>query len=650
MPDETGTWTYSYTWTDGTAGGSGSFKVVNTGKKGILKPYGANPHWFAYNGTDPVFLRSYYIITGGFTGIPINWAVSNIYQKILNRGYNHILLNMLPVAYTDQTFVDAPAHFSGTLYTGTNPLKTMDMAIWKRMEEHVGWLNDRDVGIHFFQGFDGSLDWKGFNGTGPGLHFATLSLKEKEFYVRYVVARLAPYANIAGWNYRWETPGNGPDLELARLLAQFDPWEHLRTYADEEPSSNNYWRPEYTFAAVENHGYGDRQASLSHHQAMLDGYENKPVYMVEGNGLWRSCWMDTWGGFTGSIADIERNIRRAAWGVTAAAGSFAWNDIPGCGGGVERASDIFSLQADEYLDVLYGVMANDLTFYRMDPRDDLITRKSAQEVWALAEEGRQYLVYSENGRDFDLRVANGTYSATWINTKTNTRLNANGGIVSATGSSIRFVPPSRSTDWVLLLKKSGTPPPPPTGTTFTNQNLVSQGKCLTAQGSTIKSNIVIDQCDGRSGQHWTYASSGELKNGTLCLDVWGAQTTSGTNLQLYTCHRGTNQQWTQSSSIWKPVSAPSLCMDIEGGGSLNGTNVHAWNCNGGSSQSWIVQAPSGTPPPPTPSGADINSDGKVDVTDLGILLSNWGASGSADINNDGKVDVVDLGILLSNWS
>jgi len=46
---------------------------------------------------------------------------------------------------------------------------------------------------------------------------------------------------------------------------------------------------------------------------------------------------------------------------------------------------------------------------------------------------------------------------------------------------------------------------------------------------------------------------------------------------------------------------------------------------------------------------DLNSDGKVDVTDLGILLSNWGASGSADINKDGKVDVVDLGILLSNW-
>jgi hypothetical protein len=47
---------------------------------------------------------------------------------------------------------------------------------------------------------------------------------------------------------------------------------------------------------------------------------------------------------------------------------------------------------------------------------------------------------------------------------------------------------------------------------------------------------------------------------------------------------------------------------------------------------------------------DINDDGKVDIFDLSILLSNWGASGGiADINSDGKVDIFDLSILLTNW-
>jgi hypothetical protein len=48
---------------------------------------------------------------------------------------------------------------------------------------------------------------------------------------------------------------------------------------------------------------------------------------------------------------------------------------------------------------------------------------------------------------------------------------------------------------------------------------------------------------------------------------------------------------------------------------------------------------------------DLNNSGHVDVTDLGIFLSNWGATTkpASDLNQDGRVDVTDLGILLSNW-
>ena len=49
--------------------------------------------------------------------------------------------------------------------------------------------------------------------------------------------------------------------------------------------------------------------------------------------------------------------------------------------------------------------------------------------------------------------------------------------------------------------------------------------------------------------------------------------------------------------------------------------------------------------------ADLNADGKVDVIDLGILLSVWGQTTKpkSDINQDGRVDVIDLGILLAKW-
>ncbi len=56
----------------------------------------------------------------------------------------------------------------------------------------------------------------------------------------------------------------------------------------------------------------------------------------------------------------------------------------------------------------------------------------------------------------------------------------------------------------------------------------------------------------------------------------------------------------------------------------------------------------------SPIPGDANLDDTVDVTDLGILATNYGISsgaewGDGDFNNDGEVDVTDLGILATNY-
>lgn len=50
--------------------------------------------------------------------------------------------------------------------------------------------------------------------------------------------------------------------------------------------------------------------------------------------------------------------------------------------------------------------------------------------------------------------------------------------------------------------------------------------------------------------------------------------------------------------------------------------------------------------------ADINSDGKVDGTDLAILIANYGKKGKniADLNNDGIIGEDDLVLLQTKWS
>ncbi|KKU47565.1 hypothetical protein A3H10_02095 [Candidatus Uhrbacteria bacterium RIFCSPLOWO2_12_FULL_46_10] len=49
--------------------------------------------------------------------------------------------------------------------------------------------------------------------------------------------------------------------------------------------------------------------------------------------------------------------------------------------------------------------------------------------------------------------------------------------------------------------------------------------------------------------------------------------------------------------------------------------------------------------------ADLNDDNRVDITDLSILLYNWGTPKNtrADYNKDGRVDIVDFSILLYYW-
>ena len=48
--------------------------------------------------------------------------------------------------------------------------------------------------------------------------------------------------------------------------------------------------------------------------------------------------------------------------------------------------------------------------------------------------------------------------------------------------------------------------------------------------------------------------------------------------------------------------------------------------------------------------ADLNGDGRVDGSDLGLLLLQWGGSGSGDLDGNGLVDGGDLGLLLLAWT
>jgi hypothetical protein len=96
-----------------------------------------------------------------------------------------------------------------------------------------------------------------------------------------------------------------------------------------------------------------------------------------------------------------------------------------------------------------------------------------------------------------------------------------------------------------------------------------------------------------------------------CLDVPNASTTNGTQLQLWDCHGGTNQRWTQTSSKQLVVFG-TKCLDAFGQGTANGTQVIIWDCNGQANQQW-----------------NVNSNGTITGVQSGLCLD---ANGAATAN------------------
>ncbi|RQX04500.1 arabinofuranosidase catalytic domain-containing protein [Micromonospora arida] len=75
-----------------------------------------------------------------------------------------------------------------------------------------------------------------------------------------------------------------------------------------------------------------------------------------------------------------------------------------------------------------------------------------------------------------------------------------------------------------------------------------------------------------------------------CIDVPNGSTTNGTQVQLWDCHGGTNQQWNLNSNGTLTGVQSGLCLDANGAGTANGTKLILWACNGGTNQRWSTRS------------------------------------------------------------
>ncbi|MEV6825255.1 ricin-type beta-trefoil lectin domain protein [Amycolatopsis sp. NPDC051102] len=115
------------------------------------------------------------------------------------------------------------------------------------------------------------------------------------------------------------------------------------------------------------------------------------------------------------------------------------------------------------------------------------------------------------------------------------------------------------------------------------------GRCLDVPNASQTSGTQVElwDCNGGANQQWTSTAAGELRvYGSACLDASGQGTTPGTKAIIWTCTGGGNQKWTLRSDGTIVGTQSGLCLDAIGNGTGNGTLIDLATCSGGSNQKW----------------------------------------------------------------
>ena len=122
----------------------------------------------------------------------------------------------------------------------------------------------------------------------------------------------------------------------------------------------------------------------------------------------------------------------------------------------------------------------------------------------------------------------------------------------------------------------------------------------------------------------------------LCVDVYGAGTSPGTNVDAWYCTQGSNQTFTfvnQGYGIYQiqPSYATGLCLDVYGAGTSPGTSVDAWYCNGATNQLWSVISDGGNIYELAPQNApglrlDVYGAGTSPGTPMDVWLTTGGSN------------------------
>ncbi|MBB1242415.1 ricin-type beta-trefoil lectin domain protein [Streptomyces durbertensis] len=136
---------------------------------------------------------------------------------------------------------------------------------------------------------------------------------------------------------------------------------------------------------------------------------------------------------------------------------------------------------------------------------------------------------------------------------------------------------TNGTFWQLYARLSCTRPAPGTGEIVG----VQSGRCVDVKGAGTKegTQIQLYDCNGTVAQAWRLHPDGTIRALDRCMDVQFARTENGTRIGLNNCHDGGNQRWERLPNGLLRSLHSQRCLAPLNNGSGRDTPLVIWDCD-----------------------------------------------------------------------
>ena len=421
MPDQTGLWKYSASFSDGSPGFSGTFNCVPSNIPGMVSVDEENPVWFGYKGGKHLVVRSFHV---GDRFFAENWSDDKrkkFLDWVQSQGYN-----MLSIA---SHYLNRNAKERG-LGWNTPDLWPLNAGEYRRMETILNELAKRGIMVFPFAGFFGQ------DSDFPINH------KEQEQYIKYTLARLGPY-----WNILFNVAGPEPILHpkkfrnamkkedvirLGKLIKKLDVFGHsisIHNKTGDDPFKDEDWLSYVTLQ-----GWKDANLDSISAGILKNHHKSKPLYAQE----------ILWPGNKYHKVYDDTGFRKKAFVLIMSGAAVNYADMDGNSStGFSGTMNLLQKVQSRH-DIIKKVwdFFETIPFYRMKPRQDLVDNG-----YCLAEPGRQYLVYLEKPGTININIEEGLYAVEWINAQNTKDVRS----CSTTGTGKNIVSPNDCDDWILYM-------------------------------------------------------------------------------------------------------------------------------------------------------------------------------------------------------